>query len=120
MDIKKLLEKIPDWEKLLSERLPAIPYDGLIDEHIYDTLNCNLDPEVRLPWVEEILVPGHPYHETYCMARDACKRVLRRLGTAQEDLDMEEIFDCLQDHELIMAKKMFEYGRIYEREYSQK
>ena len=119
MDIQKLLEEIPNLEQLLRDLPFDHSYDGPMDEHVYDTLSGTLIPECRLPWVEEIMLPGHPYYETYTNARDACKRLLQRLGTGQEDADVEEIFYYLQEHELIMAKKMFEYGRIYEREHNQ-
>ena len=119
MDIQRLLKELPNLKISLAGSPQNAAYYGTIDEQVYDTLNCTMTPECRLPWVEEIFVPGHPYFETYCKARDAYARLLLRLGGGEEDPDAEDIFYYLQQHESIAAAQMFEYGRIYEKEHQQ-
>lgn len=117
MDVQACLEEknslLTLSQKALSEsrRLP-------IEEWVYETMGCLLIPECRLPWVEEIFVPGHPYYESYCDMRSAYARIAHRLGAEEEDQDLEIVVDSLLEHGRIGAMKMFEYGRLYEREHT--
>lgn len=42
-----------------------MPYEGTIEEQVYETLTRNLIPVYRVPWVENIFVSGHPCFEAY-------------------------------------------------------
>lgn len=74
-----------------------------------------LIPECRLPWVENIFVPGHKYYEAYRTMREAYDRLCLRLGVEEEDEDVEILRDSLMDYGKISSMKMFEYGRAYGR-----
>ena len=85
-----------------------------IEEQVYETLLGDLIPEYSLDWVEDIFVSGHPCHEEYGRMLQAYGRVCQRLGTGEEDEDVEVIVDSLLSHCRIIALEMFRYGRLWE------
>lgn len=86
-----------------------------IQEAVYDSLMGQLIPEASLPWVEPIFVPEHPCYEEYSKMREAYDRLLTRLEETDEDRDAEAMIDALLSHGRIIALKMFEYGRVYQK-----
>lgn len=85
-----------------------------IEEQVYRSLTGSLIPECRLPWVENIFVPGHPFCTYYSKMLSAYERLCERLGVADSDEDVEEIIYSLLSHGEIAAIRMFEYGRKYQ------
>ncbi|MBQ6719991.1 MAG: hypothetical protein IJN20_06560 [Oscillospiraceae bacterium] len=86
-----------------------------IADTVYDSLMGNLISACRLPWVETIFIPGHPCYEEYCEMHEAYARLRRRLGAGEEDRDAEDMINALLDQGRIIALKMFEYGRVYQK-----
>ena len=82
---------------------------------VYDSLLGNLIPEYALGWVENIFVPGNPCHDEYSCMLEAYQRICRRLGSGEEDADLEIIVNSLLSHGEILAKEMFRYGMVYGR-----
>lgn len=80
---------------------------------VYDSLMGDLVPEYALDWVEEIFVPGNACYEEYSQMLDAYQRVCRRLGTAEEDADLEIIVNSLLAHGKELALAMFRCGVQY-------
>ena len=81
-------------------------------EQVYDSLLGLLQPEYALDWVENIFTEGSDYNRLYGDVRKAYARLCERLGTADEDEDVEVIINAMLDSERIVALKMFEYGVI--------
>lgn len=81
---------------------------------VYESLLGDLVPEYALDWVEDIFVPGHPCHDSYNQMREAYLRVCARLGSGEEDPDLELMVNALLDHSRSVALEMFRYGRIYQ------
>lgn len=86
-----------------------------IAQSVYDTLIGNPELEYALPWVEEIFIPGHPCYEAYCRMRQVYLRLCARLGSGEEDSDLEELVDALEESEKYVALEMFRYGKTCER-----
>ena len=82
-------------------------------EQVYDSLLGMLQPEYALDWVENIFTEGSVYNRLYGDVRKAYERLCARLGTVDEDDDVEIIINAMLDNERIVALKMFEYGIIY-------
>ena len=98
-----------------QERAKYFPYQGGIDEHVYDSLLGHLIPECRIPWVENIFVPGNPCYQQYSDMHDAYAHLRDRLGVKDEDQDAEIMINSLIAYGKIVALKMFEYGRAYQK-----
>ena len=81
-----------------------------LSEQVYLSLLGQLFPEDTLNWVENIFELGKPYYENYSNALDAYARLCQRLGTGEEDKDVEIIVDSLLANEKAVALKMFQYG----------
>lgn len=86
-----------------------------IAESVYDSLTGNLIEACRLPWVENIFIPGHPCHESYARMWDAYLHLLTRLQEDNEDPDAEEMISSLLEHGKIIALEMFRYGQEYQK-----
>lgn len=80
---------------------------------VFHTLLGDLLPEYAPEWVEEIFVPGNPCHEEYSRMLEAYQRVCTRLGSGEEDADLEIIVDSLLAHGKILALEMFRCGVRY-------
>lgn len=81
---------------------------------VYESLLGDLVPEYALDWVEDIFVPGHPCYDSYNQMREAYLRACARLGSREEDPDLELVVNALLDYSRIVALEMFRYGRIYQ------
>jgi len=92
-----------------------LSYEQRIENQVYDTLVGNLVQECCLDWVEDICVPGQPSYEKYREMLEAYERVCERLGVTNEDHDVEIMINALLERGRILALKMFEYGRKYEK-----
>lgn len=92
-----------------------MPYEGTIEDQVYETLTGNLIPAYRVPWVENIFVSGHPCFEAYSDMRKAYERLLARLHVQDEDEDVEIIVDSLLEYGKIIALEMFRYGIKYQK-----
>ena len=92
--------------------------DAGISTLVYESLMGELIPEYALDWVEDIFVPGHPCYEEYVQMREAYQRICTRLGSGEEDSDLEIMVDALLSHCRIAAIMMFEYGVKYAQNHS--
>ena len=107
-DNRKALEEILDW---LGEKETR---NTPIAEQVYQTLTGQLKAQYRVPWVEPVLVPGHPCYEACERMYDAYDRLRVRLGGTGDDCDVEELIDSLPECGELLALKMFAYGRQYQ------
>lgn len=98
-----------------SYETTKLPKTEEMPELVYETLCDYLIPEYRLPWVENLFLPGQPCYENYSAVSAAYERLRERLGVKNEDVDVEVIINSLLATEHIVAQKMFEYGRVYEK-----
>lgn len=87
-----------------------------IAEQVYCSLLGQLVPACSLDWVDNIFTEGSVYGCRYAVALDAYARICQRLGTGEEDHDVEVIINALLDNEHTVALKMFEYGMRYGRQ----
>ena len=85
-------------------------------ERVYGSIIGMLIKELRLPWVENEFLPGKPYHQNYGDALDAYRRLCDRLGTGEDDDDVEIIFSAFLDNEKLLCLKMFRYGMEYQKQ----
>ena len=92
-----------------------MPYEGTIEEQVYETLTGNLIPAYRVPCVENIFVSGHPCFEAYSDMCKAYERLLARLDIQDEDGDVKIIVDSLLEYGKIIALEMFRYGKTYKK-----
>ena len=88
-------------------------YELTVAEHVYDCLLGQIVSEETLDWVESIFTEGSAYDRNYGAVLDAYARLCRRLGTDEEDADVETIINAMLDNERTVALKMFEYGVRY-------
>ena len=79
-------------------------------EEVYDTLTGVTASEYRLPWVESLFEPGKGCHEAYQSMLDAYQRLLSRLGSTDNDPDLEIMVNAMLCYSKSAALKMFEYG----------
>lgn len=84
-----------------------------IELQVYHALLGDLLPEYMPEWVEEIFVPGNPCHEEYSRMLEAYQRVCTRLGSGEEDADLEIMVDSLLAHGKLLALEMFRCGVLY-------
>ena len=82
-------------------------------EHVYDCLLGQFVSEKALDWVENIYTDGSAYDRNYAAALDAYERLCKRLGTGEEDADVEIIINSMLANEQVVALKMFELGIRY-------
>lgn len=85
-----------------------------IAETVYDSLTGSLTGACRLPWVEMIVVPGHPIFDSIERLWDAYNRLLERLQE-DDDPDAKEMIFCLLEHSRIIGLEMFRYGQEYQK-----
>lgn len=85
-----------------------------IAERVYETLLNTLDSECCIPWVEPIFIPGNPCYEAYCDMHSAYEQLRMRIGVMDEDVDAEEMINCLLKHGKSVALEMFRYGMLYQ------
>jgi hypothetical protein len=83
---------------------------------VLHTLTGDTLPPYRLPWVEPVVEPGMPCDEAYSRMHEAYDRLRLRLGVTDEDADVEQIIDSLMEYGQELALKMFEYGRIFQKQ----
>lgn len=80
-------------------------------EHIYYTLIGAYVPGFGAPGVENAFDDGTECLVLYNNAYDAYQRLCARLGTTDEDDDVEIIFQSLLSISKILGEKMFHYGQ---------
>ena len=82
----------------------------LITERVYETLSGLLLDEYCVPGVENAFAEGSPCATLYKDVLDAYARICERLGTEEEDADVEIIINAFLEMNKILRCKMFEYG----------
>jgi len=107
-------EKIELLKLPPSKWLKYMPCTDPIDEQVYLSMMGFLIKECRLPWVEQIFVPGHPCFEEYDRMHQAYLRAAKRLNGTDYDEDLETMKDSLVDYAKILCLEMFNHGRKYE------
>ena len=90
-------------------------FEMTLPEQVYDCLLGQFEPNITLNWVENIFTDGSAYDRNYGAVLDAYECLCQRLGTGDEDADVEIIINAMLDNERIVALKMFEYGMRYAR-----
>ena len=78
-------------------------------EKVYCSLSGQIRPELCIPGVENIFVPGGEYYENYGQVMEAYERLLARLNGDEDDIEI--IINSLLNNEKIVALKMYEYGQ---------
>ena len=86
-----------------------------IAETVYDSLHGFLVPACSLPWVEMIFQPGHPAHDHYEQMLTFKDRITARLGSCEEDPELEELIDRSLAYSKAIALEMFRYGQQYQK-----
>ena len=81
----------------------------LLFEKVYETV-CGLRTTDLAEGVEDIFVPGGFCDCKYAQMLGAYERLCQRLGTGEEDKDVEIIIDAFMDVEREIARQMFRYG----------
>ena len=82
-------------------------------EDIYYTLIGVMNEAYCVPGVENLFAEGSECECAYREMFDAYTRLRLRLGTENEDADVETIINSLMKIEQLTAIKMFEYGTIF-------
>ena len=82
-----------------------------ISKLVYDSLHGFLIPACRIPWVEMVFHPGHPSYDAYDEMYEIKNRICKRLGSGDEDRDLEEMTGYMMDYSKAIAIEMFHYGR---------
>lgn len=88
-------------------------YDMTLAEQVYDCLLGQIVSEKALDWVENIYTDGSKYDRNYAAVLAAYGRLCQRLGTDEEDDDVEIIINSMLANEQVVALKMFELGIRY-------
>lgn len=86
-----------------------------IAETVYDSLHGFLLPACSLPWVEMVFYPGHPAHDNYEQMLILKNRIAQRLGTDDEDPELEALVDFMLAYSKSIALEMFRYGQAYQK-----
>lgn len=81
-------------------------------EAVYGTLTGIIDPEYRVPGVENMLGEGCECNMLYGKMRHAYDRVLDRLGLEDDDADIEEMISSLEEIERLLCIRMYEIGTL--------
>ena len=84
-------------------------YDDFV-ENVYLTLQGLIVEELRVEAVENVFEEGSACATYYAQRQEAYSRLCARLGSSQEDADVEEIINALMCITDIVAYKMYEYG----------
>ena len=79
--------------------------EELLFEKVYETV-CGLRTTDLAEGVEDIFVPGGFCDRRYTQMLGAYER----LGTGEEDADVEIVIDAFMDMEREIARQMFRYG----------
>lgn len=79
---------------------------------VYDSLQGQMRPQCRIPWVENAMAEGHFCCRKYGEMLDAYWHLCERLGT-DEDPDGEIMIDSLLMMQEELCLLMFEYGVKY-------
>ena len=88
-------------------------YDMTLEEQVCDCLLGQFVTEKTLDWVENIYTDGSEYDRNYAAVLAAYGRLCQRLGTDEEDDDVEIIINSMLANEQVVALKMFELGIRY-------
>ena len=88
-------------------------YDMTLAEQVYECLLGQIVSEKALDWVENIYTDGSKYDRNYAAVLAAYGRLCQRLGTDEEDDDVEIIINSMLANEQVVALKMFELGIRY-------
>ncbi len=83
--------------------------EELLFESVYETV-CGLRTTDLAEGVEDIFVPGGFCDRKYVQMLEAYARLCQRLGTKDEDDDVEIIINSLMGIEQEIARQMFYYG----------
>lgn len=84
--------------------------NNLIAERVYETLSGVLLDEYCVPGVENVFRNGNACAKLYSQILDAYARLCERLGTDEEDADVEIIINPFDQIAKILGLKMFDYG----------
>lgn len=79
-------------------------------ENVYLTLQGVIAEKFRVKDVENAFEDGSACASYYAQMQEAYARLCTRLGSAQEDGDVEQIIHSLMCITDILAYKMYEYG----------
>ena len=77
----------------------------------YETMACHVVEEYRMPGVADAFAEGSYCLSRYYDAMDAYRRLLDRLGTVDEDPDVELIFAAFLDIQMELCLRMYRYGQ---------
>lgn len=84
--------------------------DSEFIENVYASLQGLLVEDARIPGVENLFTPGSPCECWYQDMLDAYARLCHRLGSADEDKDVEIIITALLAIGKELSFRMYEYG----------
>lgn len=82
-------------------------------KRVYNTLNGYYIPSFRVPGVGNAFADGQPCIELYGEALGAYQRICARLGTGEEDEDLEVIVNAFIRISEIVGLKMYHYGALF-------
>ena len=82
-------------------------------DRIYDTVTGMNTLSGPMDGVENLFAPGSACDQLYSRVLDAYGRLCCRLGTEEEDPDVEVIINSLMAIERKIAYTMYEYGAKY-------
>lgn len=82
-------------------------------KQVYNTLNGYYVPSFCVPGVENAFASGKPCMVLYGEALDAYQRIYSRLGTGEENEDVEVIMNALLDISEILGLKTYHYGAMF-------
>ena len=81
--------------------------------NIYLTLIGELCDEYRMSGVENLFAAGSECDRLYAQIFESYARLRERLGSDDEDEDVEIIINSFMRIEKLVAIRMFEYGRKF-------
>lgn len=84
--------------------------ENITAQRVYDSLSGVLLKEYCVPGVEDVFMEGKPCAELYRGILKAYERLCSRLGTVDEDVDVEVIINGFMEINRIIGIKMYEYG----------
>lgn len=79
-------------------------------EWVYQTLSGELVEWAQVPGVENLYEEGKYCQLQYKEVYDAYQRICTRLGTEEEDDDLEIIINAFMNIDREMCLRMYEYG----------
>ena len=81
-------------------------------EQVYYSLLGEFVPGNEVPGVENLFVPGSDCDRLYTQVWESNRRLCRRLGTKDEDADVEELISACMQIQKIVALRMYAYGKM--------